>query len=42
MIQLGKTIGYVEAKLLDPDGVILARATATVRLVPTDKALAAK
>ncbi len=42
VIQLGKTIGFVKAKLLDPDGVVLARATATVRLVPTAKALAAK
>lgn len=42
VIQLGKTIGFVKAKLLDPEGVVLARATATVRLVATDKALAAK
>ena len=42
VIQLGRTVGFVEARLLDPDGVLLARATGTVRLVPTDKALAAK
>lgn len=39
VIQLGKTVGFVEAKLMDAEGAILARATSTVRLVPTAKAL---
>jgi len=32
--QLGKTIGYVEASLEDEQGVELARATSSVRLMP--------
>jgi uncharacterized protein (TIGR00369 family) len=40
VIQLGKSIGFVEARLTDADGVLLARATSSVRLVPAAKALA--
>jgi acyl-coenzyme A thioesterase PaaI-like protein len=32
--QLGKTIGFLEACLEDADGVEIARATSSVRLVP--------
>jgi uncharacterized protein (TIGR00369 family) len=39
VIQLGKTIGFVEGRLMDEDGVWLARGTATVRLVPAAKAI---
>ena len=39
VIQLGKTVGFVEARLMDAQGTILARATSTVRLVATEKAL---
>jgi uncharacterized protein (TIGR00369 family) len=40
VVQLGKTIGFVEAKLADLQGTTLARAMASVRLVPSEKALA--
>ncbi len=39
VIKLGKSVGFVEAYLCDADGEILAHATSTVRLVPTEKAL---
>jgi uncharacterized protein (TIGR00369 family) len=39
VVQLGKTVGFVEAKLLDANGIVVARATSTVRLVATAKAL---
>ena len=39
VVQLGKTIGFVEARLMDASGDVLARATASVRLVPAEKAL---
>ncbi len=34
VVQLGKTVGFVESSLRDADGVLLAQATASVRLVP--------
>lgn len=39
VVQLGKSIGFVEGRLMDADGVVLARATATERLVSSEKAL---
>lgn len=39
IVQLGKTTGFLEGRLADADDVILARATATVRLVPAARAL---
>lgn len=39
VLQLGKTVGFVEARLMDEDGGLLARATASVRLVATEKVL---
>jgi uncharacterized protein (TIGR00369 family) len=40
VIQLGKTVGFVEARLADEMGLIVARATASVRLIPLRKAMA--
>ena len=40
VVQLGKTVGFVEARLADERGLIVARATASVRLVPLSKGLA--
>lgn len=40
VVQLGKSIGFVEGSLQDAAGTLLARATSTVRLVPAEKALA--
>ena len=34
VLQLGKTIGFVEAVLTDLDGVVIARASSSVRLRP--------
>jgi uncharacterized protein (TIGR00369 family) len=39
VIQLGKRIGFVEAKLTDAAGVLIARATSSVRLIPRQAAL---
>jgi len=39
VVQLGKTVGFVEARLVDEMGLIVARATASVRLVPFAKAM---
>lgn len=39
VVQLGKTVGFVEATLLDGAGARIARATASVRLVPSARAL---
>lgn len=36
VVQLGKSIGFVEAKLFDGEGTLIARATSSARLVPTD------
>jgi hypothetical protein len=39
-VQIGKTIGFIEGKLREADGVVVAKASATARLVPTAKAVA--
>jgi len=36
VIQLGKTIGYLQGELRDEAGTLIARATSTARLVLTD------
>jgi uncharacterized protein (TIGR00369 family) len=41
VVQAGKSIAFLEGKLTDLSGTVLARATATSRLVPSGKALAA-
>jgi uncharacterized protein (TIGR00369 family) len=40
VVQLGKTVAFLEARLIDEAGAIIARATSTARLVPAAKALA--
>lgn len=39
VVQLGRTIGFVEAELRDEGGSLVACATASVRIVPTAKAV---
>ena len=39
VLQIGKTIGFIEGTLTDADGVVVAKATASARLVPTAKAV---
>jgi len=39
VVQLGKTVAFLEAKLTDEAGTLLARATSSARLVPAAKAL---
>ena len=39
MTQLGKTIAFVEGKLLAQDGTLLATATAVERLLDASKAI---
>lgn len=39
VVQLGKSIGFVEARLLDEAGVLLAKSTASVRLIAAERAL---
>ena len=39
VVQIGKTIGFIEGKLRDADGVVVAKASATARLIPTAKAV---
>lgn len=39
VVQLGKSVGFVDARLLDKDGMWLAKGAASVRLVPAAKAL---
>lgn len=39
VVQMGKTIAFLEGRLLDPAGVVLARATASARLLSSDKAV---
>jgi uncharacterized protein (TIGR00369 family) len=41
VVQLGKTIAFLEGRLMDADGQILARATSTARLLVADRALVA-
>lgn len=40
VLQLGKTIAFIEAKLTDAEGVLVARATSSARLIAASKALA--
>jgi uncharacterized protein (TIGR00369 family) len=40
VVQLGKTIGFIESKLMDAEGVVVAKASASARLIPTAKAVA--
>ena len=39
VLQLGKTVAFVEAQLMDEVGQVLARANAATRLVPSGKAV---
>jgi len=36
VVQLGRTVAFLEGQLLAPDGRIVARATASARVVPTE------
>ena len=36
-VQLGKTVGFLEAYLTAEDGTILARATSSARLIPAER-----
>jgi acyl-coenzyme A thioesterase PaaI-like protein len=38
VLRLGKTVGFVEGRLMDTDGRVLVRATSSVLLVPAEKA----
>jgi len=40
VVQLGKSVGFIEATLRDGSGALIARATSSARLVATAKALA--
>ncbi|MEX0840047.1 MAG: PaaI family thioesterase [Parvibaculum sp.] len=37
VIQIGKTVAFVESRLLDAEGTLLARATASARVVPATR-----
>jgi len=39
IVQLGKTVAFIEGKLMDETGCLLATATANARLVETGKAI---
>jgi uncharacterized protein (TIGR00369 family) len=39
VVQLGKSVGFIEATLSDEAGTLIARATSSARLVPAAKAL---
>ena len=39
VIQLGKSVGFIEATLSDGAGTVIARATSSAKLVPSAKAL---
>lgn len=39
VVQLGKTVAFIEARLTDGDGDIVARATSSARLVAAERAL---
>lgn len=41
VVQAGKSIAFLEGQLMDLSGTLVARATASARLVAADKALAA-
>ena len=42
VVQLGKTVAFIEGRLMDETGRLLATATATARLVETGKAIGAQ
>ena len=42
VVRLGKTVGFVDARLLDAQGQLLVRASSTVRLIATERALPSK
>ena len=37
VLRLGKTVGFVEGRLMDSDGRVIARATSSVMLVPAER-----
>ncbi|HEX4301415.1 MAG TPA: PaaI family thioesterase [Rhizomicrobium sp.] len=37
VVQLGKTVAFVEAQISDADGALLARATSSMRLLPMER-----
>lgn len=37
VLRLGKTVGFVEGRLMDAEGRLLARATSSVMLVPAER-----
>jgi uncharacterized protein (TIGR00369 family) len=39
VVQAGKSIAFLEGRLMDADGVVVARATASARLVPAGQML---
>ena len=39
VVQLGKSVGFVEARLFDKHEICLAKATSSVRLVPIERAM---
>jgi uncharacterized protein (TIGR00369 family) len=41
VVQAGKSIAFLEGRLMDLSGAVVAKATATARLVPAGKAMAA-
>ncbi|WP_068877028.1 MULTISPECIES: PaaI family thioesterase [unclassified Phenylobacterium] len=41
VVQAGRSIAFLEGRLMDLSGTVIARATASARLVPSEKALAA-
>jgi acyl-coenzyme A thioesterase PaaI-like protein len=41
VVQAGKSIAFLEGRLMDAEGNIVARATASARLVPADQMLGA-
>lgn len=39
VLQLGKSVAFIEARLMDEAGTVVARATSSARLIPAAKAL---
>ena len=37
VIQMGKTVAFLEARLTDSEGTLVAKATSSARLVPTSR-----
>jgi acyl-coenzyme A thioesterase PaaI-like protein len=37
VLRLGKSVGFVEGRLMDEDGKLLVRATSSVMLVPAER-----